>query len=128
VVLRDLGWLLNTVNLESVQPLDDFPEVARSVLNYGVPDMAGRTASSIDVDMLERLLKQAIQRYEPRLMSRKLKVKLALNRTMRHNSLTFEISSELWAQPVNLRMDLRTEVDLELGHVDVSERAGRGAV
>jgi type VI secretion system protein ImpF len=61
-------------------------------------------------------------------MSRKLKVKLALNRTMRHNSLTFEISSELWAQPVNLRMDLRTEVDLELGHVDVSERAGRGAV
>jgi type VI secretion system protein ImpF len=127
VVLRDLGWLLNTVNLESVQSLGEYPRVAASVVNYGAPDMAGHTASSIDVEALERLMKQAIVRYEPRLMSRKLKVKLALHQTMRHNSLTFEISSELFARPMNLRMDLKTEVDLEIGHVDVAERSGRSS-
>ncbi len=40
-VLRDLAWLFNAGNLGSVQPLDDYPEVQTSVVNYGVPELAG---------------------------------------------------------------------------------------
>jgi len=47
-VLRDLGWLFNSLNLESYQDLDSVPQVASSVLNYGLPSFAGRMASSID--------------------------------------------------------------------------------
>ena len=48
-VLRDLGWLLNTSNLTSVHDLTAYPQVAQSVLNYGVPDLTGLTVSSVDV-------------------------------------------------------------------------------
>src|SRR3546814_8846085 len=68
VVLRDLAWLFNAVNLTAVADLDDHPEIPNSVLNYGLPDMAGRTVSGIDLIGLERLLWQAIVDFEPRIM------------------------------------------------------------
>jgi type VI secretion system protein ImpF len=126
-VLRDLGWLLNSVNLSTVQDLDDYPEVARSVLNYGMPDLAGHTASGVDVHALERLLKQAILDFEPRLIRNTVRVKLKLAESqMNHNAMTFHIEGELWAQPVPLHMFMKTEIDLEIGQVTVSEYTGRG--
>ena len=52
-VLRDLGWLLNTGRLSQVQNLGAYPEVARSVLNYGSIDLSGRHLSSTDLAELE---------------------------------------------------------------------------
>lgn len=48
-VMRDLGWLLNTGKLSQVQSLDEYPEVARSVVNYGSLDLSGRYLSSADL-------------------------------------------------------------------------------
>src|SRR4030095_2997094 len=48
-VRRDLTWLFNTPNLATVEDLDRFPLVAESVVNYGLPSLAGRTTSSVDV-------------------------------------------------------------------------------
>ena len=126
-VLRDLSWLLNTVNLSSVQNLDNYPEVTRSVLNYGMPDLAGHSASGVDVHALERILRQAILDYEPRLIRNTVKVRLKLSESqMNHNAMTFYIEGELWAQPVPLHMFMKTEIDLESGQVTVSDYAGRG--
>ena len=47
-VLRDLEWLMNTVNLESVMNFDDFPELRDTVINYGMPGLAGNTMSNSD--------------------------------------------------------------------------------
>src|SRR4051812_11407361 len=59
-VLRDLAWLLN-----AVQPLDAAaqrqPGLAGSVLNYGLPPLAGQLASRIDVSVLERCIRDAIR-------------------------------------------------------------------
>ncbi len=97
-VLRDLSWLLNAVNLSAVQDLDDYPEVARSVINYGMPDLAGHTSSGVDIHALERLLRQAILDFEPRLMRNTVKVRLRLaDSQMNHNAMTFDIEGELWA-------------------------------
>src|SRR4051794_713407 len=63
-VRRDLASLLNTTHLAAIEALDDYPEVARSVLNYGIPDLAGQTLSSIDEPQLQRLLREAICSYE----------------------------------------------------------------
>jgi len=38
---------------------------------------------------------------------------------MNHNALSFEIEGDLWAQPVALPLLLRTDLDLESGHVQV---------
>ena len=126
-VLRDLSWLLNTVNFSPVHDPEEFPVAARSVLNYGLPPMAGSTASSTDIRALEKQLKQAIAEFEPRILRHTLKVKAILaDDQMNHNALNFDIEGELWAQPVPMRLYLRTEVDLENGTVTVSETAGKG--
>ena len=69
-VLRDLGWLLNTGRLSQVQDLDAYPEVARSVVNYGSIDLSGRHLSSTDLAELESAVKQAILEFEPRILPR----------------------------------------------------------
>ncbi|MBL3528662.1 MAG: type VI secretion system baseplate subunit TssE [gamma proteobacterium endosymbiont of Lamellibrachia anaximandri] len=126
-VLRDLSWLLNTVNLGTMQNLDAYPEAASSVLNYGVPDFAGHTAASVDVPALERLLRQAIIDFEPRLLKNSVRVKLQVAEShMSHNAMTFDIEAELWAEPVPLHMYMKTEIDLEAGNVTVSDYSGGG--
>ena len=125
-VLRDLSWLFNTVNLNAIQDISAYPEIMRSVINYGMPDLAGHTASSVEVHALERLLKQAILDYEPRLIRNSVKVKLKLSESrMNHNAMTFDVEADLWADPVPLHMYMKTEIDLEIGDVNVTEYSGR---
>ena len=116
-VMRDLEWLLNTGCLETTQDLDDYPQVKKSVLNYGLPDLSGTTASNVDSTTLERMLRQAIINFEPRILANSLKVRVA-NRD-KHNNIIFEIEGELWSQPTPERLYLKTILDLELGSVEV---------
>ncbi len=126
-VLRDLAWLLNTGNLSSSEDLEEFPDVARSVLNFGLPDLAGNTATSVDTHQLERLIRQVIWDYEPRILRKSLRVRLTVDETqMNQNAVTFDIEGKLWAQPLPLHLYLQTEVDLETGYVNVSEQGGGG--
>jgi type VI secretion system protein ImpF len=125
-VRRDLAWLLNTTNLATVQDLTATPDVQSSVLNYGMPDLGGRTVSSVDTRLLERMLHQAIVTFEPRLLKGSLKVKLVIDTDkMNHNAMCFDIEAQLWAQPLPLRLFMRTEIDLENGGVQVSEVGGQ---
>lgn len=119
-VRRDLGWLFNSVQLGALVDLEQLPHVARSVLNFGIPDLAGRTSSSIDVAALEQMLCQAIWDFEPRLIKSSVKVRIIASDTLpRHNSLQFVIEAELWAQPLPLPLLLKTQIDLEDGNVVV---------
>ncbi|MEM7047783.1 MAG: type VI secretion system baseplate subunit TssE [Pseudomonadota bacterium] len=121
-VIRDLGWLLNTSNLASCVDLDPYPAVIDSVLNFGIPDLAGRTASGVDVSEIEDLMLHAITTFEPRLIAETVKVRLQVSEgTMSINTMRFDIEAELWAQPISQRIYLQTELDLELGSVRVRE-------
>ncbi|WP_295446367.1 type VI secretion system baseplate subunit TssE [uncultured Thiodictyon sp.] len=124
-VLRDLAWLLNTTNLAAAQDLSAYPDAASSVVNFGIPDLSGTTLSGTDAAALERTLRQAVADFEPRIIGQTLKVRLEINETqMSHNAMTFLIEGDLWAQPVPLRLYLKTEIDLEMGDVTVSSYAG----
>jgi type VI secretion system protein ImpF len=126
-VRRDLAWLFNTTHLDSTQNLDEYPLVGRSVLNYGMPDMAGKTASGVNTTTLEQAIRRAILDFEPRLVSKTLRVKLFVDdKQMNRNSMSFDIEAELWAQPLPLRLFLRTSLDLENGSVDVVDLGGKG--
>jgi type VI secretion system protein ImpF len=121
-VRRDLAWLFNTTHLESTQSLDDYPAVAHSVVNFGMPDMAGRTVSGVNSALLEQAIRRAILDFEPRLVATTLRVRLAVNdKHMSHNAMAFDIEAELWAQPLPLRLFLRTAVDLEDGTIEVRD-------
>lgn len=126
-VLRDLNWLFNSSNLASVQNLDDSPEVAKSVLNYGLPGFSGHNVSGVDILEIERLLKQAICDFEPRILRRTIKVRLEVDeQQMSHNAMTFDIEGELWADPVPLHIYLKTELDLESGDMKIYDSLGAG--
>jgi type VI secretion system protein ImpF len=124
-VLRDLAWLLNAVHLSSTQDLSEYPAVERSVLNFGLPGFAGRTVGEIDPSQIERAVKEALLRYEPRLNANTLKVNLVKQslRENSHNVVALVIEAELWAQPIPLHMFMKTELDLEIGAVRVTEES-----
>ena len=114
-VLRDLQWLLNAGCLDSVQDLSEYPQVKQSVLNFGIPDLTGTTASNVDSTTLERMLRQRILDFEPRILPRSLKIRIT--EKDEHNVVIFEIEGELWSQPIPERLYLKTILDLELGNV-----------
>lgn len=121
-VQRDLGWLMNCANLSYRDDLDDYPEVKNSVLNYGIPDLTGHATVSLDVRELEKRIKQAVSDFEPRILSHTLKVSLHVDDQAMHNrAMTFDVEGELWAQPVPLQIYLKTELDLEIGSVKVTD-------
>lgn len=126
-VVRDLAWLLNTGNIEALEDIEDYPEVARSVLNYGLPDIAGSTASGTKPEHIERLIRQAIWDFEPRILRNSVKVHVSVDDDqMNRNSIAIEIEGELWAQPVPDHLFLKTEIDLETGHITVKDYQGPG--
>lgn len=126
-VRRDLSWLLNTTAMSAVQPLEDGSEVSRSVINYGICDLAGQTHSGVDRSTLERILRESIWFFEPRLLRDSVKLEVITDESrVGRNALVFDIQAELWAQPVPIALYLRTEIDLENGSVRVEEMRGGG--
>ena len=92
------------------------------MVNFGLPDLAGHTSSTVNTEQLQEAFRQAILRFEPRLLSASVIVKLEKDDAqMNANALVFTISADLWAQPLPLHILLRTQVDLENGTVDVME-------
>jgi type VI secretion system protein ImpF len=124
-VTRDISWLLNCVNLCEDELLADYPAVAGSVLNFGIPDLTGAALSGIKAEALQRQLREALLAFEPRLTAGTLQVTVqADTRRMDQQSMVFNIASEMWAQPIPLNLYLKTEVDLETGKFNVSESFG----
>jgi len=123
--LRDLAWLLNTSNLAVTEDLSHDPQVQNSVLNYGVPELAGTTVSNMDIPLLERQIRQAILDFEPRILAKTLKVKLSVDdKKMSHKTVSFLIEGQLWAQPLPINLYLSTDLDLETGTATVNETSG----
>lgn len=121
-VLRDLSWLFNCGTRLDEQDAAEFPSVASSVLNFGIPDLCGFTATSVSTAQMERMLTEVIQRFEPRIYRRGLQVRAVVDHSaFSHNAIVFEIHGQVWAQPLPERLDVKTEVDLETGQVSISE-------
>lgn len=121
-VRRDLAWLLSAGRLETLIDLDEFPEVRRSVLNYGVPDISGLNISGAETETIERAVREAILEFEPRLDERSLRVTVTADHTsMQRNAMVFEIQAELWGRPLPQSILWRSELDLETGSADVRE-------
>jgi len=122
-VCRDLGWLLNTASLDTSEDLVPYPEVQRSVLNFGMVSLTGRAASSINPQQAARRITEAIRAFEPRLSRVSVTPELAQDR-MDQRTLSFRIDAELWGQPAPQRLLLRTRLDVDSGDVSVGELQG----
>ncbi len=121
LVARDMAWLLNTTSLECTQDLDSYNYTKNSVLNFGVPNLTGVVASNIDVNILQRRIKNIILNYEPRILKKTLKVEVKKRNAMSLNSLFFDIECDVWGQPTPEHLIINSEIDLETGAFNLSK-------
>lgn len=117
IIRRDLAWLLNTGNLDGVQDLKDFPQVADSVVNYGIPDLTGASVANADLPALERRIRRAIVRFEPRIVEQSLQIKAHRSDAMAGSALRFDITCDIRQQDSLEFIALQFELDLETGAV-----------
>jgi type VI secretion system protein ImpF len=111
-VRRELGWLLNTVNLGAVQDLSRYPEVKTSVLNYGMPDLTGRISSQAAVTTRANEIAAHIRVFEPRLDASKLQVtaeaKIGVDNAVSY-MIRGDITSAVRAMPVQFIANIEVE-------------------
>lgn len=135
-VRRDIEALFNTERYEaspllsdaeteqaadSLPALEDFPEVRRSVVNYGVPSFSGRSSRDFDRETLAREIRAVLATFEPRLRQSATTVNVTLgDKSM---GLKIEIDAVLIMTPTPERMRLRTTINLDngLARTDLAE-------
>ena len=119
-VLRELNWILNTTNLGSIQNLKSYPEVATSVLNYGVPDMAGKLLQRRAIQTRAREIKEAIRRFEPRIAPSRLDV-TSTTADAKPNAVTFVIRADVTSAVMALPVEFKTDVEIDTGAATLRE-------
>lgn len=113
-LLRELGWLLNTTNLGAVQDLSGTPEVASSVLNYGLGGLSGTLLTRETVRTRAREMREAIVRYEPRVDRASLEVE-AETESPRPNRIGFVIRGDIVEAVMAMPVEIRTDVEVDTG-------------
>ena len=131
-VLRDLAYLLNTAHAGDL-PLDEggepvpafagLPHCRDSVVNYGIPALAGRVRTTADYESLAREVEAAIGRFEPRLAGVRVRVETEGAADVVRSPVTLVIEGELWGYPLPESLRVRTVLDLEEGKAVVEGAA-----
>ena len=126
-VLRDLAWLLNATNLDTVvNSVSEYGRVQRSVINFGMPILSGTFTSSIDITTLQQRIRDTIIAFEPRILPESVVVKFSSDSdSSNHNILSFTIRAQLWAQPAPIELLINSNIDLESGQTIIEESTGR---
>ncbi len=119
-VRRELAWLLNTTNMGASVDLERYPQVARSVVNYGVPDLAGQAVSEWAITQRARQIHEAITVFEPRLDPASLTV-APRAAGERENAVTYLIEGEVHGPAGDSAVRLLTDVEADTGSVNVRD-------
>jgi type VI secretion system protein ImpF len=96
-VARDLEAMLNTRREALADLPEDFEEVRRSLVNYGLPDFTSYSLSSVrDRARIQRALEHVIAAFEPRLE----RVRVTLDEPKQHDkALRFRVDALLRVDP-----------------------------
>lgn len=126
-VIQDMEWLLNAVGQGKALDPASWPRAAGSVINFGLPPFVGRVSKGAGALELEDLVRDAIIRFEPRLVPGSLQIALADDAALQGSrTLAFDVAMEIRARPAPLHLRLRTEHDLDNGRVRIDDLGGAG--
>src|ERR1043166_633953 len=117
-VMRDLQWLFSaSAHLpqegEQTFSILDYPEAAKSVINFGTRHLFGLMAPNMRE--LEGRLTESLHNFEPRISRNSLKVRSR----MQGNMIVLELEGDLWAAPLPEHLHIKTKLDLETGFCSV---------
>lgn len=123
IIQRDLSWLLNTNNHESLIDPEKYPNVVNSTLNYGVREVAGQVSSVERAGEIRKMIHRAIERFEPRIQAGTLDVDYRTDDQSGDTIISYDIRADMWAQPLPLELYLRSEINVATGELTL-ERKG----
>jgi len=117
IVQRDLAFLLNTSSAEPTIDRDTYPLVASSVINYGLPPLAGEHMAAKKWAEIESILKRTIINFEPRILQSSLEI-LPAKATDKlgdkvYNMMSFIIKGQIFLEPYPLEFTVQSALDLE---------------
>ena len=116
----DLASLMNTINLDAIVPLDDAPYVSKSVINYGFGDMSEMSNSAHAGRQIASLIRDTLIEHEPRLIADTIEIKLDRDEQEATQRLSFDVSAEMVATPVDVPLDFVAEVDMGAGKIQMT--------
>lgn len=119
IIQRDLSWLLNTNNNDTIIDPERFPNVSNSALNFGVREVAGDYSTKERAEMIRKSIHRSIERFEPRITQGSLDVELRTEDESRETLVTYDIRADMWAQPLPMELYLRSEVDVTTGELSL---------
>lgn len=122
-VWRDLELLLNTIALESSDhAVEGFEHVRRSVVNFGLPDVAHRSMDELARNdrAIEREIEMVLRAFEPRLLPGSVRVNRDTLTDPAALKLRYVINADLSCKPVDIPVEFTAEVELDSGKVVVN--------
>lgn len=118
-VARDLDALLNTIALESTLDMDGTPWARKSVLNFGLPDIALRTIDETGVNEIPEEIRAAIVNFEPRIAPETLRIERDKKVDPLDLKIRFLIRAELVRHPVHVPVEFVADI-VEAGKIVVN--------
>jgi type VI secretion system protein ImpF len=119
-VRRELNWLLNTTQFGAAVDLAPYPQVKSSVLNYGVPDMAGKISTPRAVAGRAAELREAITTFEPRLEAALLGV-TPHPTPDRDDAITYVIRGDITSAVQAMPVEFVTDIEVDTGVATLRE-------
>ena len=114
---------MNTGNAESWMDAKRFPLASKSVLNFGVRDVAGDFAAKDRANLIRKSIAQSIEYFEPRIRKGSAHVEMRSENVSRNTIISFDIRADMWAEPIPVELYLRSSIDMTTGQVSL-ERSG----
>jgi len=118
-VAIDVANLFNTTNLEAAEDLGGLDAVKRSILNFGFPDLSGRSIEEGTVGELPREIQRALRDFEPRLAPNSIRVKRDEAAKEEELKLRFVVNAELRTDPIAAPIEFSAEVELDSGKIKI---------
>jgi type VI secretion system protein ImpF len=119
-VAQDLEALVNTIALESSLDLEPFEHARKSILNFGLPDIAHRSIDEISVTDVGHEIAQALKNFEPRLVHDTIRVKRDEGVDADELKLRFVVRADLCCQPLNVPIEFIADVEVDTGKIVIN--------
>ncbi|CNH98902.1 type VI secretion system baseplate subunit TssE [Yersinia pekkanenii] len=120
LVQQNIGEILNNTNIDDRLDEQRHQWVAKSVLNYGIAPLVGRHATPHGWTTIERIIREAIIRFEPRVIAESLVVSQMHN--ARKGIVQFEIGGLIMWDPYPINLCIEGAYDVETNQAELRPR------
>jgi type VI secretion system protein ImpF len=118
---NDLASLMNTISLEATQDLADYPYIQKSIVNFGFGDLSSLSDRGFATAEMARFIRETLIRHEPRLIPSTIEINVNKDAESITQRLTFDISADMFASPVDVPLDFVAEVDMGAGKIQMTK-------